>query len=233
MKDLRLGLIVPSSNTTMETEYGRVLPDNITLHTGRMRLRDVTVEALLEMERSVEDEALKLADADVNIIGYGCTSGSLVKGLQHDKEIVSKIERVTNVPAVATAGAVVDALKSLKIHNVVVATPYIDEVNNLEEKFLNGNDFEVVEIKGLNIVENTKIGLTKGEVVIDLVKSLNHQDADGVFISCTNLPTMNIIEKLERTLHKPIISSNTATLWSMIKRSSHEVKMEGIGQLFS
>jgi maleate isomerase len=233
MKYLRLGLIVPSSNTTMEAEYGRVLPDNITLHTGRMRLRDVTVEALVEMERSVEEEALKLADADVDIIGYGCTSGSLVKGLHHDKEIVSKIERVTNVPAVATAGAVVDALKSLKIRNIVVATPYIDEINTLEKKFLNGTDFEVVEIKGLSIVENTKIGVTKGEVVIDLVKNLNHQDADSVFISCTNFPTINVIEKLEKTLHKPVISSNTATLWSMIKRSGHEVKIEGIGQLFS
>jgi maleate isomerase len=233
MKDLRLGLIVPSSNTTMEAEYGRVLPDNITLHTGRMRLRDVTVEALVEMERSVEEEALKLADADIDIIGYGCTSGSLVKGLHHDKEIVSKIERVTNVPAVATAGAVVDALKSLKIRKVVVATPYIDEINDLEEKFLNGNGFEVVEIKGLSFIDNTKIGVTKGDVVIDLVKSLNHQNADGVFISCTNLPTMNVIEKLERALHKPVISSNTATLWSMIRRSGHEVKIEGIGQLFS
>ena len=232
MKDLRLGLIVPSSNTTMEAEYSRVLPDNITLHTGRMRLREVTVEALVEMERSVEEEALKLADADVDIIGYGCTSGSLVKGLHHDKEIVSKIERVTNVPTVATAGAVVDALKSLKISKVVVATPYIDEINNLEEKFLDGNGFEVVEIKGLSIVDNTKIGVTKGDVVIDLVESLNHQDAEGVFISCTNLPTMNVIEKLERTLHKPVISSNTATLWSMMKRRGHEVKIEGIGQLF-
>jgi len=233
MKDLRLGLIVPSSNTTMEAEYGRVLPDNITLHTGRMRLRDVTVEALVEMERSVEQEALKLADADVDIIGYGCTSGSLVKGLHHDKDIVSKIERVTNVPAVATAGAVVDALKSLKIRKVAVATPYIDEINNLEDKFLNGNGFEVVEIKGLSVVENTKIGVTKGSVVIDLVEGLNHQDANGIFISCTNLPTMKVIEKLESELHKPVISSNTSTLWSMIKRSGHEVKIQGIGRLFS
>ena len=233
MKDLRLGLIVPSSNTTMEAEYGRVLPDNITLHTSRMRLRDVTVETLVEMEKSVEEEALKLADANVDIIGYGCTSGSLVIGLHHDKEIVSKIERVTNLPAVATAGAVVDALRSLKIHKVVVATPYIDEINNLEEKFLDGNGFEVVEIKGLNIVENTKIGVTKEDIVIDLVQSLNHQSADGVFVSCTNLPTMKVIEKLERALHKPFISSNTATLWSILKRIGHDVKIQGIGKLLS
>ncbi len=233
LKDLRLGLIVPSSNTTMEAEYGRILPDNISLHTGRMRLKDVTVEALMEMERSVDEEATKLADAHVDIIGYGCTSGSLVKGLRHDKEIVSKIEKVTNVPSVATAGAVVDALKSLNLIKVVVATPYIEDINNLEEKFLNGNDFEVIEIKGLSIIENIKIGRTKEEAVIDLVKKLNHQDADGIFISCTNLPTMKIIEKLENDLNKPVISSNTATLWSMIKESGHDVKIEGIGRLFS
>lgn len=233
MRNLRLGLIVPSSNTTMETEYGRVLPDNITLHTGRMRLRDVTVEALVEMERSVEEEALKLADAHVDIIGYGCTSGSLVKGLHHDQEIVSKIEKATDIPAIATAGAVVDALKSLEIHKVVVATPYIDDINNLEEKFLNGNDFEVVAVKGLSIIENTKIGVTAGKIVIDLVKSLNHHDADGIFISCTNLPTMNIIKQLEAELRKPVISSNTATLWSMLNRSSHDAKIEGVGRIFA
>jgi len=233
MKQLRLGLIVPSSNTTMESEYGRVLPDNITLHTCRMRLRDVTVEALVEMKRSVEEEALKLADAQVDIIGYGCTSGSLIKGLHHDEEIVSKIERVANLPAVATAGAVVDALKYLKTRKVVVATPYIEEINNLEKNFMDENGFEVIDIKGLSIIENTKIGLTKGTAVIDLVKSLNYQDAEGVFISCTNLPTMKLIEKLERDLHKPVISSNTATLWSMLKESGHDVKIQGIGRLFA
>jgi len=98
---------------------------------------------------------------------------------------------------------------------------------------LDENGFEVIEIKGLSIIENTKIGLTKGSAVIDLVKSLNYQDAEGVFISCTNLPTMKLIEKLERDLQKPVISSNTTTLWSMLKKSGHDVKIEGVGRFFA
>lgn len=233
MKNLRLGLIVPSSNTTMETEFRRVLPSEIGLYTGRMRLKKVTVEALVDMEKSVVEEALKLADALVDVIGYGCTSGSLVKGLHHDKEIVSKIERATGIRTITTAGAVIEALKAVGSREVAVATPYINEINTLEKEFLEGNGFEVLDIRGLGIVENIKIGLTENKIVIDLVRSLDHKNASAIFISCTNLPTMTIIEGLEEELQKPVISSNTATLWSMLRRGGFYMEIQGIGKLFS
>lgn len=231
-KAIRLGLIVPSSNTTMEAEYRRVLPDGFTIHTARMRLREVTVEALLEMERGVEEEALKLADARVDVIGYGCTSGSLVKGLGHDTEIVTKIEKTTNTPAVATAGAVVEALKALEIRRVAVATPYIDEINGLERDFLEANGFEVLDIRGLKIVDNTSIGRVAGDKVVRLVKALRHDEASGVFISCTNLPTTSILQRLEEDLRKPVVSSNSATLWSMLKRCGSKAEIQGLGRLY-
>ncbi len=233
MRNLRLGLIVPSSNTTMETEYRRVLPKNITVHTGRMRLREVTVEALTEMERSAEEEAVKLADAKVDVIGYGCTSGSLVKGIEHDKELVSRIERVTGIRAVATARAVVEALRALEASRVAVVTPYIEEINLLEKKFLEANGLEVVDIRSLSIVDNTRIGQVAGREVIRLVRGLKHERASNIFISCTNLPTFPIIEKLEHELHKPIVSSNTATLWSMLRKCGMPTEIHGLGRLLN
>jgi len=232
MKNFRLGLIVPSSNTTMETEFRRVLPSEIDLHTGRMKLKAVTVEALVEMEKSAVAEALKLADALVDVIGYGCTSGSLVKGLHHDKEIVAKIERATGIRTITTAGAVIEALKAVESRKVAVATPYINEINTLEKEFLEGNGFEVLDIRGLGIVENIKIGLTENKIVMDLVRSLDHENASAIFISCTNLPTMTVIKGLEEELQKPVISSNTATLWSMLRGGFH-MEIQGIGKLFS
>jgi maleate isomerase len=227
----RLGLIIPSSNTTMETEFYKMLPKGFSLHTARLRLQLVTKEELAKMEEGIEAEALKLADADVDIIGFGCTTGSLLKGLGYDKMIEEKIWKSTGKPAVATAGAVIDALKFLDVKKVAVATPYIDELNKLEEKFLQDNGFEVVDIKGLGIVRNLEIGRLSYETLIRLVTSLRHEEADCIFISCTNFPTVDYINDLERLFKKSVFSSNTATLWAMLRKLRVSIKVQGFGSL--
>ena len=227
----KLGLMIPSSDTTMEPEFYRMLPKDLSVHTARLRLREVTVRGLAEMEEKIEEEAGKLADAGIEVIGYGCTSGSLFRGMGHDKMIEERIERASGKPAVATAGAVISALKALNIKKVAVATPYIDEINDLEERFLQVNGFQVVDLKSLKIKENIKIGKLNDQNAYDLVMGLKCNEADGIFISCTNFRTINIIRKLEKTLRKPVISSNTATLWAMLKRCGIPVKIRGFGKL--
>ena len=227
----RLGLIVPSSNTTMEREFGRLSPEDFSVHTARLRLTKVTVKELVEMEKGVERAALRLADAGVDIIGYGCTSGSLYRGLGHDKTIEARIEKASGTPAVATAGAVIDALQGLNIQKVAVATPYVDEINDLEEEFLSSNGFQVTDLKGLGIKENIEIGRLDSQDAFDLVMRLEYADADGVFISCTNFPTLDKIEELEDAIHKPVISSNTATFWAMLRRCGISIKIKDSGEL--
>jgi maleate isomerase len=215
----------------MEIEYRRVLPVGINLHVGRMKLREVTVEALKDMETHVEEEAEKLVDADVDVIGYGCTSGSLVKGHHHDKTIVTTIERKTGTPAVATAGAVLKALKQLQVNSVAVATPYVNAINELEKKFLQENGIKVTDIQGLQIVDNRKIGMITAEQVMSLVESLKQETAMAIFISCTNLPTMQFINSLEKKYRKPVISSNTATLWAMLNRCGFKGELQGLPRI--
>ena len=142
-----------------------------------------------------------------------------------------RIEKASGTPAVATAGAVVKALKTLNIKKVAVATPYIDEINSLEDRFLSANGFQVVDLKGLRITDNIKIGKLGGQVAYNLVMELRCDEADGIFISCTNFPTIESIKKLENVLRKPVISSNTATLWAMLKRCGVATKIQGFGRL--
>jgi len=227
----RFGLIVPSSNTTMEREFGRLSPEDFSVHTARLRLTKVTVKELAEMEKGVERAALKLADAGVDIIGYGCTSGSLYRGLGHDKTIEARIEKASGTPAVATAGAVMSALKGLKIQKVAVATPYIDDINELENAFLSSNGFQVTDLKGLGIEENIEIGRLDSQDAYELVMRLEYADADGVFISCTNFSTLDKIKELEDAVRKPVISSNTATFWAMLRRCGISIKIKNFGQL--
>jgi len=231
LRNLRLGLLIPSSNTTMEQEFNRMRPRNATVHTARMRLREVVVSELLSMEKEIVSEALKLADARVDVIGFGCTTGSLARGLGHDEEIVSRIEKATKIPAVATAGAVVDALKALGLSRISVGTPYSDEINALEKRFLEQNGFRIVRMKGLGITDNTEIGRQSQRTVYDLVNEVETAEAEGIFVSCTNLPTISLIEKLEKELGKPVVSSNTATMWAMLRKIGYKKGIRGYGRL--
>ncbi len=227
----RVGLIVPSSNTTMEEEFRGWIPYGVSLHTARISLKKVNLEELRAMKGEVERAASLLADAKVDVIVYGCTTGSLVGGKGYDEEIKDSIEKVTGIRAVVTATAVLEALRELKAKKISVITPYIDEVNKKEKEFLEVNGFEVIDIKGLQIEDNVEIGKLQPESVYRLAKSVNLDSADALFISCTNLRTFEVIDYLEVDLGIPVISSNSATLWSTLRALGIHESIIGLGTL--
>jgi maleate isomerase len=229
--NMRLGLIIPSSNTTMEDEFWRMGSGWATVHTARIRLEKITVDELEEMEGRMLEAAVLLADAGVDVIGHGCTSGSLLKGKDHGGEIERKIEEKTGIPAVATAKAVIEALGELRIKKLCVATPYIEEINELEKSFLEQNEIDVLIIKGLGIVQNREVGSKNPSIAYNLAKEIYVSEAEGVFISCTNFRTIEVIDKLEKELGVPVVSSNTATLWAMMMKAGTVRKLEGYGRL--
>jgi len=217
----------------MEHEFNVMRPRDATVHVARMRLREVTLSKLKGMKKEIEPAALRLSDAKVDVIGFGCTSGSLFLGLGHDQEIVTKIEKATGIPAVATAGAVVDALKALKLSRISVATPYTEEINPLEKRFLEKNGLVIQKMKGLGIKDNLKIGEQSPQTVYELVKEVDTAQSDGVFVSCTNIRTIEVIGRLEEELKKPVVSSNTATLWAMLRRVKYRESIVGFGRLLT
>jgi len=235
---IKVGTIVPSSNTTVERELNKAFKEpEVTIHSSRITLREVTLKGLEEMEKETERAASELKTANVDIIAYACTTGSLFKGPNHHVEIKQKIVGLTGIKAVATAGAVVDALKMLKANNILVVTPYIDELNVKEREFLEAHGFKVLSIRGLGIIDNTVIGAldprTAYETALNAVSQFKG-DFDALFISCTNWRTFEVIGSLEKVIRKPVISSNSATLWSIIKELNIKVKLRfDLGSLFS
>ncbi len=223
---------MPSSNTTMEPEFNKLIGEHGTVHAARLRLKEVTLEELRKMEERTDEAVLLLSDAKVDVIGYGCTSGSLFRGVGHDVKLATQLEKVSGIPAVATSGAVVESLRKLNCRKIGVATPYEEEINLKEKRFLEGNNFEVVRIRGLGIRENTKIGGLPPEVALDLATEVGRGNVDGVFISCTNFRTIEILDKAETLLGKPVISSNAATFWSMINRVGFRYRPRGYGRIF-
>lgn len=230
----RLGLIIPSSNTTMEVEFYRNLPRDVTIHSERILLRSVSVEELKSMRADLERAVKLLATAEPEVVVFGCTTGSLVGGAGYDVELERDIEKISGRPGVATARAVVQALQALGARRISVATPYIGEVNMLEKRFLESQGYEVVNIEGLGLVRNTEIGALKPPEVYRLGLRAFRKNSDALFLSCTNMRTFEVIPRLERRLGVPVMSSNSATMWRALKiLGTAPKKPKKLGTLFT
>jgi len=229
----RIGLIIPSSNTTMESEFWRFVPEGVSVHTARMRLVEVTKESLSEMAKHAVIAAEDLSTAGVDIIVYGCTTGAMVGGVKWERELVNSIESRTGVKTITTAEAVVEALRALKARSLAVATPYIEELNEMEKEFLESCGFEVLNIRGLGLRYNLEIGRQPPWVSYRLAKEVFKQGADALFISCTNFRTFEIIEQLEKDLGIPVVSSNSASLWLALRRIGVKDVVKGLGKLLA
>ncbi|WP_435180896.1 maleate cis-trans isomerase family protein [Halorussus sp. AFM4] len=217
---IRLGLVVPSSNTTAEPEFRAMAPPETTVHAARMPLEDVTADRLDEMADGAERAAELLSHADVDGVAYACTTGSLLHGTGFDAELESRLSALTGAPAVATALSVTRALEALDVETLAVVTPYASELDELEREYLDESGFDVVSIDGRGLVDNTAIGdLTESDAERQVRSAVPHdRDVDGVFVSCTNYRSVAALEPLEAELGVPVISSNAATAWDLGNR---------------
>jgi maleate isomerase len=228
----KFGFMIPCTDTVLESDAYRIVPDGVSVHFTRMMLREVTPDALQEMAMEIEKAAMLLYMAEVDIIAFGCTSGSLIMGPKYDKDIIKRILSVApGVKATTTATAVINALNELGLKRIAVLTPYIDEVNEKEKEFLEAHNFNVLNIKGLGISKDVEISKVSPESIYRLAKAINIPEADGIFISCTNFRSTEIIDVLEKDLEKPIVTSNQATIWDMLKKANIKDEIEGFGKL--
>lgn len=228
----RLGLIVPSSNTTNEPEFWRWSPDGVAIYSARMMLESVNEEELIDMADDVEEAVKKLNTTQVDAIAFGCTTGSLVKGVGYDEQIQELIEEIAGVPGIATSTAIMHAFDALDAESLAIATPYTEQMNTKEVEFLEDNGYEVTGITGLDIEPNIDIGRQEPSTAYRLARNINRPEADAVFISCTNFRTLDIIPQLEADLDKPVVSSNSATLWAAMNLLGIDTTDIELGELY-
>jgi maleate isomerase len=246
----RVGLIVPSTNTVCEVDFHRLAPEGVSIHTGRMMiLGDINGpldwkkpmnwdEIHQRMHEKCEEVAREVATARVDVMVFGCTSGSFIKGPGFDRQLSQKIEEAVlplcgRIPVITTSTAVLEAFRELKMRSVSVATPYIDKGNEQERMFLEGNGFRVVDISGLGIEAFGEFARQEPRIIYDLAKKADDRGADGVFISCTDFRALDVIEILEEELGKPVVSSNQASLWLTLKKLKIKAPIKGYGMLLA
>jgi len=224
----QLGLIVPSWNTVMEYECWRMASPGISIHSSRIPHTEDSEEAFLHMIETAPAAAEVLAHAKVNAICFGCTGGSFVKP-GYDQEIIDVIVAATETPTTTTSTAINEVLKYLKIKSVAIASPYPEWLNDRLAAFLEDSGFNVVSKRGLNV---ECPAFLPAENAYQVASDSNCEEAEAILISCTNFRTLEVIEQLEKHLGKPVISSNTASMWKLFQLAGVKEKVVGGGRLF-
>lgn len=235
----RIGVIVPCPNVVIEPEFNtlaREIP-GISVHSVRMHLevsedKGLSKQALLDMElQAVESVVSELAHAKVDVIVYGCTSGSFVGGPGRDQELTELIVQKTNVPTTTTSTAIVAALEALGVQKIAMGTPYNDEISMLGKAFFEGAGFQV--LNAINLDNVLDIHSAPPGQAYNLARSVDVPTAECVFISCTQFPAIQEIEMIERDLGKPVFSSNSASFWHALQFLRVDADLSQYGVLFS
>lgn len=227
----RVGLLVPSSNTTVETEFRKILPAHMTLHCSRLFIDQVNLESIRRMTEDIEHHARLLASADVDIIVLGATAPSLILGSNHDKAVCRQLEAATGKRSTTTATAVLAALKAVKARKIVIASPFSPPVNQICVNFFEGNGFDVVASHGMNVTDNLQIGRLDPTSAYDMAVEADQDDADALVLACTNWATLPAIERIEKKLGKPVIATGQASAWHTLRLLNFDTPMTGFGRL--
>jgi maleate isomerase len=225
----RLGIIVPSWNTVMELECQRMAAGILSVHAARIRHTADTEENLLWMATQVPAVAALLAHAKVDVICYGCTAGGFLKPPADDRALAAGIEATTGIPGVSSAAAIADALRAMRARRVSVASPYEPWLNARVKTYLEADGFEVCAIEGLGTQSHAAVTTDR---IVALAASVVRPESDALFISCSNFRTVGLIASLEARFGIPVVTSNQASMWKMLRRIDDRRGIPGAGRLF-
>lgn len=227
----KIGFVLLSTEQTIESEMQRWAPHGVGVHFSRGDNPDeITSENLGAMVDSLAPAAAVLApNAGLDVICYACTSGSVVMGEDAVRTELNK----GNPDAIATTlvSGVFAGLDAFDVTKVVVATPYLDEVNKIEADYMRALGYDVLEIEGLNITKDSDMVRVAPDYIRDFAISVDRPEADAIFVSCGALRTIEVIEDIEAATGKPCIASNQAMLWHCLRLAGIDDRIDGMGRL--
>lgn len=243
---LRIGQIVPSSNTTMESEIPAMLrareaiaPERFTFHSSRMRMLKVSKEELRAMDAQSVRCAQELSDAHVDVIGYACLVAIMSLGKGHHRVSEERLRGATaengrSTPVVTSAGALVHGLKTLGAHRVAILTPYMKPLTQLVVEYLAAEGIEVRDSLSLEIDDNRAVGSRDPMAPLELAAQLDLRGVDAIVASaCVQMPSLAAIDAMEKKFGLPVVSSAVCTTFQMLERLGLRAQVPGAGTLLS
>jgi maleate isomerase len=242
----RVGLIVPSSNVTMETEIPLMLtqralirPERFTFHSSRMRMRTVQKHELASMDGESDRCALELSDAAVDVLGYACLVAIMSMGTGYHRQSQERLHQRTvdnghPAPVVTSAGALIDALGVIGARRIVLVSPYMKPLAQTVVDYIQAEGITVLDWVALEIPNNLDVARHDPARLPNAVAALTFKDADAIVVSaCVQMPSLPIVSQVEAITRKPVISAAIATTYAMLKALQLEPIVPGAGALLS
>lgn len=245
-KSYRIGQIVPSSNTTMETEIPAMLlarqtvrPERFTFHSSRMRMKKVVKEELAAMDAESDRCAVELSDARVDVLGYACLVAIMAMGHGYHRVSQKRLgertaENGAQAPVVTSAGALIEGLKAMGAKRIVVVAPYMKPLTELVVDYIRHEGFDVLDYRALEIPDNLDVGRHDPARLPDIVAQMDTSNADAIVLSaCVQMPSLPAVAKVEAQTGKPVVTAAIATTWCMLRELGLERTVPGAGALLS
>jgi len=218
-----IGVVAPF-DFALDRELWRWVPEDVSLYLTRLPF--FTTPMTVEMAVACGDRrAIRRATRDVltpepGVVAYACTSGSFVDGAIGEQVLRRTMLDAGAPSACTTSGALIDALALLGLSRIAIATPYVEPVTRRLVGYLAENGVRTVSCEGLGLLGN--IWRVTYAQVVDIVRAADTDDAEALFISCTNLPSYDLIEPLEQALGKPVLTANQVTMWAALRAMGRE-----------
>ena len=246
VKSYRIGQIVPSSNTTMETEIPAMLsarqlirPERFTFHSSRMRMRKVVKEELAAMDGESDRCALELSDARVDVLGYACLVAIMAMGHGYHRVSQQRLQARTlenggAAPVITSAGALVEALRVMGARRIVVGAPYMKPLTELVVDYIRHEGFEVADWRALEIADNLEVGRHDPTRLPSIVAQMDTRGVDAIVLSaCVQMPSLAAVPLVEALSGKPVLTAAIATTYAMLKAIELDAVVPGGGALLS
>lgn len=222
MKDrCRLGLLVPSSDIVMEADLWRRLPPVFTLHVSRMYLESTTVAGEEKMlDEELAPAARRVASVHPELVIFGCTSATALRGLDGDAAIAGLVEGIAGCPCITVVQAALHEIRRLEPRHLLLVTPYIEEINERMQKTFLEAGLPVTGVVGMGLDDDLDIGAVPPQEIQEFVVAATRDATPApecIFVSCTTFRAFEVAEDLEQELGIPVITSNRGAFQAVLR----------------
>jgi maleate isomerase len=239
----RIGLIVPSSNTTMETELPELFrrrDEEFTWHSARARMAHVTPEELNRMVEASDVAAQSLADAPVEVIAYACLVAVMARGPGAHRDVQARLEAALGdsprrPPVVTSAGALVDGLHAIGAKRIAMITPYMRPLAEKVADYVRAEGVEVADLVALEVSDNVEVGCIPSQTLVEHARTVCEQDGlDALVLSaCVQMPSLAVVKLVEDEVGIPVVTAATATARAILVALGLEPMVPAAGRMLA
>ena len=229
----RIGLIALSSDFRIEKDFNNIIyGKDIDLYVNRIHsYNPLTNETLAKMANNITDVTKDiLPDQKIDCVAYGCTSGTIAAGYKVIEKNIKLAKPEAKVTTPITSA--IKALKAFNINKISVFTPYTKSINDSVIHYFNKENVTVNGLTYFDIDSDLDIGKVDEEYLFEVLSQIDLSESDALFVSCTALPVLSIIDKLEKKLDKVVLSSNQTLIWDVLNLIGNKNKIKGYGKIF-